>query len=280
MIECSVACLRTPRCRSFVATPEQEHGSELDPESQTLTGSDASYCYLSTYDRCESSSSSPRPVVVRKGYRTYEMRPGNAKDTMSSCFDICLAQKNCHQCGRPNCSGTNCLECKRRCWEMTPRVSGEVTIMDALAQTNTVRCQAEWQLLWKEEFFLYDGLENQVFRLKVEIAFEDMETRVSYFESSSISGETLQVGEYLMTEGDAGNGWGAPFNREEHFMKQSNCHKFFIDKTEPCYAAGIPSYKDQTTRNATTIKRGYPWKEMEEEPLKVIENISLWITMS
>lgn len=86
------------------------------------------------------------------------------------------------------------------------------------------------------------------------------------------------MGEY--TEGDAGNGWDAPFTeRRADSVEESNCRPFFYDEDRPCSANGVMPYEEQFALNYTTIDRGFYWgTENETLANTEISYIRLFVT--
>ncbi|MPC87846.1 hypothetical protein E2C01_082725 [Portunus trituberculatus] len=213
------------------------------------------------------------------GLITYEVKAADVSNADSTCLASCRASASCEACGRPNCKGDLCNNCSTSCWTMNPLVMGGVNIVFSLtAVPLSANCRNEWQLVWSggANSPLFPGHTTGTFRMLVLLSYADVE-RESVFIGVRYSGTYLTVESFV--EGDAGNGWAAPFvSRLSVYTAESNLHPFFYP-SGTWSAGGVETYEEQMARNATTITRGYYWYHID--PVIAATRISLirlWIS--
>ncbi|KAK7070271.1 hypothetical protein SK128_014636 [Halocaridina rubra] len=253
--KCGRRCLATAGCKSIV----------VRPSTQT--------CFLSKLDRCTV------PTIIDKhaGFHYYELIPGNSGRTSKTCYDICVAEKDCEQCGRRNCLGEYCDICPHHCWENPLPPNGTQVLWNPTLLSYVAECNNRYQLVVPSSALPNDSPEGPLeLRLVVDYSGTILE---SFFDFYQVTGLKLSVGNF--TNGTAGNWWDAPFlDREKVAFNESNCISFYYsppDDNSTCESKAVISYDEQTNLNLTLV-RGLAWYTGDNVTDEIpVTNIQFWM---
>ncbi|KAK3857298.1 hypothetical protein Pcinc_036446 [Petrolisthes cinctipes] len=259
LLECTRACIRTSGCASFLMFAAQGR------------------CALTKYNRCDAPA---QPLVSMPGAKFYDLLPATQMSELGgrTCLANCRVNHDCSFCGRANCGGESCDMCSIFCWQLDPQITGHTYVYTSPSELRQIQCLGAWELGWRRLSYFFPELSTVSLILQVTILYTDttLSSTTALFDSVKYTAGLLTVGTLL--QGDAGNGWGAPFTNRPISTPDGSVEPFFY-ASGVTRAGGVLSYQEQLDLNYTTIIKGYYWQSSDPARSESrIHSISLWVT--